>query len=158
MKIEQMVLAFFLLPLSRICNYPITLTTNDKTPQKINMNLDFGTAHTLITSSKLDCDALESCEWYSPDQKEETGTYNHEEYKYKNAYLTILFDTENDQDQKVAFKVYIRINNMFNIIGMNNINAITNNMQRSHEVVIDLKKSTLKIQPMKKSDGNIFSI
>ena len=155
MQLHSMIhILLILLPLSINCNYPITLTTTDKTPVKINMNIDFGTAHILINSNKLNCDALDSCQWQDPNKKEETGTYNHEEYKYKSAYLTVLVDTENDEKKQMELKFYVRINNMFSILRMNNINAVTNYMSISHEIVIDLKKSTMIVQPMKKSDSN----
>lgn len=150
-------LLIFYLPLSTLSKYPVVLTTNDKIPIDFTLNFDFGYNHILIHSSKIDCDKLESCKWYDPKQKEQTDVYNNEEYNYKNAYINVLVkmpNTENpDDNETMLLNLFVRINDEFNILGMNDINGIASSMEHKHEVVVDLKTSTMIIQSTQKSKG-----
>jgi hypothetical protein len=146
-----------LLILPSFAKYEVSLNTDDEQPKKLSFILDFGNIEVLILSSQLDCDALNSCTWYQKDKKE--GTYNGTPYTYRTAYLNLnipTVDTEKEEDQKFkTLKVYIYIVEGLknNVMGVNDINAISNYMEYGYELVFNLRKVSLLMQPMAKSDS-----
>lgn len=144
----------FLLSPAIYCKYSVNLEIVGDESNKLEFYLDFGLASILVKSKKLDCDALDSCTY--SDKKFSKGVYRNTEYTYQTAYLNVKIDDidSNDNTPK-TLKLYIRITKGLenNIIGLNDINAITDYMEHGHEMVADLKNQTLGIQKIIKPAG-----
>jgi hypothetical protein len=136
------------------CKYSVEIPIQGEETNKLEFYFDFGIGSILVRSKKLDCDAVESCSY--ADKKVQNGVYRNTEYTYQTAYLYVTVNNLDPKDETPkTLKLYIRITEGLdqNIMGMNDINAVTNTMEHGHEMVADLKHQTLGIRSVAKSKG-----
>ena len=137
--------------------FDISLLTDDDSPKKIVLFLDFNFPYTLIQSSNLDCDRLDSCEWINNDRQ--VGKYMDQEYQYTEAVVTFKFEDNQKSDKGYIkhrrVKVSVRITDHFNVLGINNKTVFPNLLETDHEFVFSLNKKTIKVQKMPFIDSSL---
>lgn len=148
-------LIFFTLLSTTLSVYQVSLSTDEEEPRKINFQLDFASIHIIILSNQIDCENMKSCTWLN--DKPQKGSYDNIPYTYKEAYLNLKMDMADSEDgEQYTLKVFTRIAKGLknSVIGLNDINALSNNMEYGHEIVVDLKDVSMKVKKMKKSESN----
>ena len=145
---------FFLMSASK-CDNDFQIEIHSENPYNLAFYIDAGYPHVMIMSKDIDCEKLSTCTWY--DQKTYSAVYRGTDFKFRYAYVTLAVPSlDPDEKDPKILRVFSRITETleFNVLGINDINAITNPMEHRHEMVIDLKNRTIGIQPFKKTNGS----
>lgn len=152
---KQIYLMFCLIVIVQM-KIPINFQTNDPNPVNILVFADFGFGDTLINSNQFSCDDLPSCRFES--DKTSKATYLGVEYEYRYAEIKINFpihDKDKDSSNNmIELTLVARINNTFNVLGLNDISGFVNSIPWEHEIVLDLKAKSMILQKYN-SKGNL---
>ena len=159
MRISSILLALALvsIPSRVLAQYKFTLETTDQSPHKVPLFGDFSYPYILIDQDHFDCNTLQSCKWVVEEPAKDF--YLSTEYEYKEALVEFQFDRfEKEEKEKFKVSLHVRINNLANAFGMNDLSFFREDFGEDYEVQVNLKDLTIKIGKVQNSKGKLISI
>lgn len=150
----HLLVCFFIFMYQYKSNYPVELEVNEEKPFKLKFLLDVGTMHILIQSKDIDCDKLANCTWFNHNTN--TATYRNQKYTYKEAYLKVTvpdFDSHDKSPHHLRIFVRLTDSMKFNVLGVNDVNSLTNYMEHGYEIIYDFYEKTIGMRTISTESG-----
>lgn len=145
-----------LLPQLTTAQYRFNLQTAEEHPHTITLFGDFAYPYVMVNKDHFDCEASPVCRW-EDDGPEKTDFYMSNEFKYRNAYIDIDFERfEVDVSEKIKISLRVRINDLTNVFGMNDLSFFKDTIPRDMEMQVNLKDLTIKIGEVAKTKSDYF--